>query len=97
MFKVAIMETGQALNHLLIVQHLPTGDHDLTDYGTVDAAVDAAFADARHADAETPDAELRKQVEASIDWYYPEEALKAAQDGYDWPLNLGFIIEDGSY
>lgn len=93
MYKLATMENGQVINHMLIVQHLPSGSYDLSSEGTVDAAVEAAFADARHADGDTPDDELREQVVKSIEWYWPSEALAAAENNEGWPISLGFVIE----
>lgn len=94
MYKLATMENGQAINHMLIVQHLPSGSYNLSEEGTVDAAVESAFVDARQADEEASDEELREQVAASIEWYWPSEALAAAENGEGWPISLGFVVED---
>lgn len=95
-FKLATREDGQAINHMLIVQHIESGDYDFSEYQTVDAAVDAAL-------AEVPECtksgylangmDLRAEIESSLEWYWPNEALKAAESGYGWPIDLGFVLE----
>lgn len=96
-FKLATKEDGQAINHMLIVQHLESGDYDFSEHQTVDAAVEAAMAEVPESTKsgyEDNGQDLRAEIESTIEWYWPDEALKAAEEGYGWPVALGFVEED---
>jgi len=90
-YKLATMENGQEINHMLIVQHLDSGNYDYSEHQTVDAAVEAAY-------SEVPEKYegLKEEIKKSMEWYWPAEALDAAENGYSWPVELGFVedIED---
>lgn len=76
-----------------IVQGLPSGNYDLTHYGSVQAAVDAEDQNTDCGDGEKSYEELVKEIEASISEYTREEVLEAAEAGYGWPLDLGFVAD----
>lgn len=92
-FELKTMENGQVLNHMLIVQHLSSGDYDLSEHQTIDGAWDAEkyaqWVKDYPGGIEAAESEFR----SSVEWYWPSDALKAAEEGYTWPVRLGFVIE----
>jgi len=76
----------------VLVQSLPSGDYDLTHYGSIEAAVQGE-ASGVYKPVASDSADLRDEIYESITEYSKEEVLKATESGYGWPSELGFVVD----
>ncbi len=81
----------------IVFQSLPSGDYDYSEFCSADAAWDAEKSEAwvqTHIEEGGGSIDTaRAEFLSSLTEAAPEDALKAAADGYTWPQNLGFVDE----
>ena len=84
MFKLT--EKAKQFNERFIIQHTECGDYDLSAaYFCVNEAIVYEVKDAGCSEEE---------MALTIREYTPEEVIKAAEDGYGWPEELGLAEEE---
>lgn len=83
-----------------IIQHLPSsGDFDYSEYASIEAAWEAekseSWVQTAMEEGDKTLEECREEFVGTLAEYTEEEVLKAHEDGYTWPRNLGLIDLQG--
>lgn len=79
-----------------VVQHVPAGDTDFTEYGSAENAwLQYEMGESwirEHVEGSGPKLEAAKrEFLSAMEEYTPAEVLNAAADNHSWPFELGFI------
>ena len=79
----------------IIVQVLPSGVYCLSDFESVENAWEweqmEAWVQAAQEDGGMTLEQIEEQFKGTLLEYTPAEAMEAVRDGFDWPLELGYI------
>ena len=81
----------------VLIQHLESGDYDYSEFSTPEQAWSESESEERwvkeFVDEYGPEViyRCRQEFFDSLREYSRQEILEAAQAGYDWPMELGFI------
>jgi hypothetical protein len=79
----------------VILQSLPSGDYDYSQFESLKAAWDAEQLEPWVQDElkERDLDEIKEEFLATLDVYTPDQTLEAAEAGYSWPITWGYVTE----
>ena len=92
-YELAVKEDGQVISSMIIVAHLESGDYDYSEYGTVDAAIEALVSEFWTPADEISHEEALEQASNAMEWYWPKQALALAKRGHGFPVDFGYVVE----
>lgn len=78
----------------IIFQALPSGYYDYSEFGSAEAAWESEKCESWINEIEEETA--RQEFFSTLEEATQEEALQAAEDGYGWPIELGFVEKVGN-